>query len=113
MEFASKEGLDRAPAGHVAWFDAPHRQTAGVPVVFGHWSTVGGLCRPDLACLDTGCLWGRCLSALRVPAGLSVEGATNAQVDLTTWEWVSVPAAQDDAVPLEDAKGAKRPPDKP
>jgi bis(5'-nucleosyl)-tetraphosphatase (symmetrical) len=97
MEFATKEGLDGAPAGHVPWFDAPQRQTAGVPVVFGHWSTVGGLCRSDLACLDTGCLWGRQLSALVVPR--AAEGVGTAPVpDLRQWEWVSVDAAPEDVV---------------
>jgi bis(5'-nucleosyl)-tetraphosphatase (symmetrical) len=99
MEFATKEGLAGAPEGHVAWFDAPERRTAGVPVVFGHWSTVGGLCRPDLACLDTGCLWGRRLSALCVPADWASHQGVG-RPDLTTWEWVSIPADPGDVVPL-------------
>ena len=99
MEFATKEGLEGAPSGHVAWFDAPERRTAGVPVVFGHWSTVGGLCRPDLACLDTGCLWGRRLSALCVPTKWARPKGIGCP-DLTTWEWVSIPADPGDVVPL-------------
>jgi bis(5'-nucleosyl)-tetraphosphatase (symmetrical) len=95
MEFATKEGLGAAPAGHLAWFDAPQRLTQDAPVVFGHWSTVGGLCRPNLACIDTGCLWGRSLSALRVPDGAGVI----TQPDLTQWEWISVPADPADVVP--------------
>lgn len=100
MEFATKEGLAGAPAGHVAWFDAPNRQTRGVPLVFGHWSTLGGLCRPDLACLDTGCLWGRQLSALVVPHELDAQRdhIMGPAPDLTSWEWVSVPAAPGDGV---------------
>ena len=94
MEFVTKEGLNAAPAGHMAWFDVPHRRTQTTPVVFGHWSMVGGLRRPRLACLDTGCLWGRQLSALRVPDD---EAATLAP-DLTTWEWISVPADPGDVV---------------
>ena len=96
MEFATKEGLAGAPEGHMAWFDVPNRQTASVPVVFGHWSTVGGLCRPQLACLDTGCLWGRELSALCVPEHMS----THPSPDLTTWEWVSVQADPGDVTPF-------------
>ncbi len=96
MEFTTKEGLDGAPAGYQAWFEVSQRRTASVPVVFGHWSTVGGLCRPRLACLDTGCLWGRRLSALCVP---DTPADTNVP-DLTAWDWVSVPAAPGDAVPL-------------
>jgi bis(5'-nucleosyl)-tetraphosphatase (symmetrical) len=66
MEFASKEGADSAPAGYMPWFDVPGRQTAHVTVAFGHWSTLGKLQRQDIWALDTGCVWGGCLSALRL-----------------------------------------------
>jgi bis(5'-nucleosyl)-tetraphosphatase (symmetrical) len=69
MEFASKEGAGAAPAGTLPWFDVPGRQTAAVAVAFGHWSTLGYINRPDLIALDTGCVWGGCLSALRVDGG--------------------------------------------
>ncbi len=51
------------------WFDAPGRKTAGVPIAFGHWSTLGFLERPDLLSLDTGCVWGGKLSAMRIDNG--------------------------------------------
>ncbi|HZY19034.1 MAG TPA: symmetrical bis(5'-nucleosyl)-tetraphosphatase [Ramlibacter sp.] len=54
-----------APAGTVAWFDVPGRASAGTPIAFGHWSQLGLLLRPDVIALDTGCVWGGCLSALR------------------------------------------------
>jgi bis(5'-nucleosyl)-tetraphosphatase (symmetrical) len=69
MEFASKEGAGAAPAGYVAWFDVPGRHTSTVTVAFGHWSTLGYVNRPDLIALDTGCVWGGCLSAMRVDGG--------------------------------------------
>ncbi len=65
MDFDSSESADTPPAGLVPWFDAPARQTAGTLVAFGHWSTLGHLDRPDLIGLDTGCVWGGCLSAVR------------------------------------------------
>ena len=67
MEFAAKglRAID-APPGFVPWFDAPGRQTANVTVAFGHWSTLGWLDRPDLLSLDSGCVWGGSLSALRL-----------------------------------------------
>jgi bis(5'-nucleosyl)-tetraphosphatase (symmetrical) len=68
MEFAAKEGLDAAPPGFFPWFEVPGRQTAGTLVAFGHWSTLGLINRPDLISLDTGCVWGGCLSALRMSA---------------------------------------------
>ena len=57
-----------AAAGPVCrWFDAPGRRTAGVPIAFGHWSTLGlRRTRPTCSALDTGCVWGgrspRCAS---------------------------------------------------
>jgi bis(5'-nucleosyl)-tetraphosphatase (symmetrical) len=82
MEFATKDGAAAAPPDHCAWFDWPHRRTAGVPMAFGHWSTLGLLERPDLLSLDTGCVWGGPLSAMRVDGGrrelTPVDGATSA-----------------------------------
>ena len=69
MDFASKDASAAPPAGHTAWFDAPHRHTAGVPIAFGHWSTLGLVQRPDLLALDTGCVWGGQLIAARVDGG--------------------------------------------
>ncbi|WP_198970674.1 symmetrical bis(5'-nucleosyl)-tetraphosphatase [Xylophilus sp. ASV27] len=68
MDFAVKEGAAQAPAGLLPWFDLPQRRTRGMTVVFGHWSTLGWLERPDLLSLDTGCVWGGCLSAVRLGA---------------------------------------------
>ena len=66
MEFNAKDGADAAPAGFMPWFDVPGRQTADVTVAFGHWSTLGLLQRDDVWALDTGCVWGGCLSAMRL-----------------------------------------------
>jgi len=71
MDFDSNESADAAPAGLLPWFDAPGRRTAGTLVAFGHWSTLGWLERPDLLGLDTGCVWGGCLSAVRFGATLA------------------------------------------
>ena len=55
-----------APAGFMPWFDVPGRATAVATVAFGHWSTLGWKSRPDLLSTDTGCVWGGCLSAVRI-----------------------------------------------
>jgi bis(5'-nucleosyl)-tetraphosphatase (symmetrical) len=73
MEFKAKEGANAAPEGLMPWFDVPGRQTAHVPVAFGHWSTLGWLGRPDVLALDTGCVWGGCLSALKLNASRAHE----------------------------------------
>jgi bis(5'-nucleosyl)-tetraphosphatase (symmetrical) len=66
MEFSAKGAADTAPAGLLPWFEAPGRATAGTPMVFGHWSTLGLINRPDLLALDTGCVWGGHLTAVRL-----------------------------------------------
>lgn len=68
MEFDAKEGLDNAPQGFMPWFDVPGRKTSDVTVAFGHWSTLGWLDRTDVLALDSGCVWGGCLSALKLGA---------------------------------------------
>jgi bis(5'-nucleosyl)-tetraphosphatase (symmetrical) len=69
LELKSKEGAGGAPPGCAAWFDAPGRRTAGTPIAFGHWSTLGLVNRPDLLALDTGCVWGGQLTAVRFDGG--------------------------------------------
>jgi len=66
MDFFVKEGAGTAPPGMVPWFDAPARRTEQVVVVFGHWSTLGLVLRPNLVSLDTGCVWGGALTAVRL-----------------------------------------------
>jgi bis(5'-nucleosyl)-tetraphosphatase (symmetrical) len=75
MEFESKEGAGGAPEGFMPWFEVPGRATARDVVAFGHWSTLGLVNLPHVMALDTGCVWGGCLSAVRLPgaAGQSRE----------------------------------------
>jgi bis(5'-nucleosyl)-tetraphosphatase (symmetrical) len=69
LELKTKGESADPPAGFSAWFDAPGRKTADVPIAFGHWSTLGLLNRPQLLCLDTGCVWGGQLTAVRIDGG--------------------------------------------
>jgi len=57
------------PAGCMPWFEAPGRRSAGVQVIFGHWAALGLRLAPGVAALDTGCVWGQSLSALRLDDG--------------------------------------------
>jgi bis(5'-nucleosyl)-tetraphosphatase (symmetrical) len=66
LDLSSTAPPDDAPPGKRAWFDMPGRRTAAKTVVFGHWSTLGLVDRPNLVALDTGCVWGGCLSAMRL-----------------------------------------------
>jgi len=52
--------------GLTPWFDAPRRASGDHTVICGHWSALGLLVRADIVCLDSGCVWGRSLSAIRL-----------------------------------------------
>ncbi len=66
MEFAHNEGPEERPAGFLPWFDAPQRASAGVTIVCGHWAALGLHMRPNLLALDSGCVWGNALTAVRL-----------------------------------------------
>lgn len=66
MEFKYKGEIAHIPEGYLPWFDAPNRQSASVTVIFGHWSALGLKLCDNLCALDTGCLWGGKLSAVRL-----------------------------------------------
>ncbi len=64
LEFESKGGIGTAPQGLMPWFDYPRKVKR--TICFGHWSTLGLLLRPDTIAIDTGCLWGGALTAIRL-----------------------------------------------
>ena len=66
MEFKFKGELFNRPAGYAAWFEIAGRASADTPVIFGHWSALGLHMANNVYALDTGCLWGGALTALRV-----------------------------------------------
>ena len=80
MDFDTKEGVAAAPDGFLPWFDVPGRQTAGGTVAFGHWSTLGWLGRADVLSLDTGCVWGGSLSAVRMQPGADAAGLPDCEL---------------------------------
>lgn len=57
---------DSAPRGCLPWFALPDRQSAGETVVFGHWAALGLMLQDNLIGLDSGCVWGRELTAIRL-----------------------------------------------
>ena len=54
--------------GLLPWFQVPGRRSTGTRIAFGHWSTLGTVrfAESQVFGLDTGCLWGGALTALRL-----------------------------------------------
>lgn len=70
LDFAHKGPPGSQPEGLVPWFDLPERATEPVRIVCGHWSALGLIMRRDLMMIDTGCVWGRTLTAARLDGPL-------------------------------------------
>jgi bis(5'-nucleosyl)-tetraphosphatase (symmetrical) len=58
-----------APEGYVPWFAAPGRKSRRARIVFGHWAALGLYLEDGVAGIDTGCVWGKALTALRLDDG--------------------------------------------
>jgi bis(5'-nucleosyl)-tetraphosphatase (symmetrical) len=61
-----KGAPSNAPAGLVPWFQAPQRRTRDLRIVCGHWSALGYYDADGVLSIDTGCVWGSTLCAVRL-----------------------------------------------
>ncbi|MEM1231594.1 MAG: symmetrical bis(5'-nucleosyl)-tetraphosphatase [Pseudomonadota bacterium] len=79
LEFAHKGALADAPAGLVPWYAVlPPATLAPIRLLFGHWAALNGDSgRDDVIALDTGCVWGRALTALCLESGDRVSVAAS------------------------------------
>ncbi len=66
MESSFSGPPDLTPEGFLPWFDIPGRRSATSTVVFGHWAAMGLKIAPNLLALDSGCVYGRHLTAVRL-----------------------------------------------
>lgn len=66
MEFRFKGEVEKIPAGYLPWFEMPERKSRKATVIFGHWSALGLKVTPKVIALDTGCLWGGPMTAIRL-----------------------------------------------
>ncbi len=66
MEFTHKGPPSKRPEGYLPWYEVPTRRSRGALIVFGHWSAHGLDVQREYCALDTGCLWGGQLSAMRL-----------------------------------------------
>lgn len=69
LDYGFKAELKDLPHYLTPWFAMPHRQTVQIPIFFGHWSALGFHQANNTTCLDTGCVWGRELTAYHYPSG--------------------------------------------
>ena len=66
LDFKSKGESTNGPPGFMPWFEVAGRKSEGTTLIFGHWSALGLRVMPDVLALDSGCVWGGKLSAIRL-----------------------------------------------
>jgi bis(5'-nucleosyl)-tetraphosphatase (symmetrical) len=57
---------DTAPAGFLPWFRIPNRRSSDATIITGHWAALGLHIEPNVLAIDSGCVWGRQLTAVRL-----------------------------------------------
>lgn len=57
---------DEAPAGFLPWFRIPNRRSSDATIITGHWAALGLHIEPNVLTIDSGCVWGRQLTAVRL-----------------------------------------------
>lgn len=68
LNFAAKGPPGSQPENLIPWFRFPNRRNAELNIVFGHWAALGFYREPGIYALDSGCVWGNQLTALRLDA---------------------------------------------
>lgn len=83
LQLSYKGTIAKAPADLYPWYAVPGRKTIAADIVFGHWAALKGMCPdPTIHAIDTGCLWGGDLTALRLQdkQRFSVTGMTGTRL---------------------------------
>jgi bis(5'-nucleosyl)-tetraphosphatase (symmetrical) len=66
LHLKEKGAIGTQAEGLLPWFEAANRKTLNDRLLFGHWSTLGLHKKNNAICLDSGCLWGGKLSAIKL-----------------------------------------------
>jgi bis(5'-nucleosyl)-tetraphosphatase (symmetrical) len=69
LDFEFKSAPETAPPDSFPWFEAPERAKDEARLLFGHWAALGLRIGKNWAGLDSGCVWGKSLSAMRLEDG--------------------------------------------
>jgi len=71
LDFEHAGKIGTAPDNYIPWFKIPGRKTKDLKIIFGHWASLEGETdEPNTFALDTGCVWGKKLTALRLEDGV-------------------------------------------
>jgi bis(5'-nucleosyl)-tetraphosphatase (symmetrical) len=57
---------EEAPSELKPWFEAKERKLSDVTIVFAHWAALGHRMMEKVICLDSACVWGGKLTAVRL-----------------------------------------------
>lgn len=68
LDFAQKGAPGSQPQDLLPWYAVPGRKSLNMRIIFGHWSTLGFYQDYNCYSIDTGCLWGGQLTALKLAA---------------------------------------------
>lgn len=67
LDLSYKGEIAGKPEDLIPWFDVPNRKNANDKIIFGHWAALNGKTdTPNIYPLDTGCVWGNGLTAMRL-----------------------------------------------
>lgn len=78
LDFVYNGNLGSQPSHLQPWFSVPHRKTVKLKLVFGHWAALGFYQKDNCFGIDTGCIWGNELTALRLDSGQFERFSVNA-----------------------------------
>jgi bis(5'-nucleosyl)-tetraphosphatase (symmetrical) len=76
LDFVQKGAPGSQPSHLLPWFSVPNRKNSDLQIIFGHWSTLGFYHGHNCYSIDTGCLWGGQLTALKLgtkPERISID----------------------------------------
>ncbi len=85
LDFHHKGPIGTQPAHLIPWFKVPGRRSLNMSIIFGHWSTLGYYDKENVYAIDTGCLWGGQLTALKLsqpPMRTSIDCESSQSPDL-------------------------------